>query len=74
MLAGGLFLCGLVSEPPRADSDQVIGYAVLDQSLSALQLGEMALAAVGLVGGQLAAAPAEPRWVVLPIPDRAPRS
>jgi len=32
----------------------VIGYAVLDQSLSALQLGGMVLAGAGLVGGQLA--------------------
>ncbi len=39
----------------------VIGYFALDQSLSALQLGGMVLAAVGLVGGQLAATGGWPR-------------
>lgn len=34
----------------------LLGYLVLDQSLSALQLGGMLLAALGLVGGQLVAA------------------
>jgi len=33
----------------------LLGYLVLDQALSALQLGGMALAALGLVGGQLTA-------------------
>jgi hypothetical protein len=32
----------------------VIGYAVLNQTLSGLQISGMFLAAVGLVGGQLA--------------------
>lgn len=39
----------------------LIGYFALDQSLSALQLGGMVLAAVGLVGGQLAASGGWPR-------------
>lgn len=47
----------------------LLGYLVLDQSLSALQLGGMVLAALGLVGGQLTATGRVPggasRWALL---------
>lgn len=46
----------------------VIGWAALGQSLTALQLGGMALAALGLVGGQLVAAP---RRAPAPVPAAA---